>query len=442
MKKLLKKFLPQTLFGRSLLIMVTPVLLLQLSVAVFFFDRHWDDMTERLAEAVAGEIEFILKVRQSPLMSDEEKSFIYDDALERLGFTVLFEPDVKLEDRSRDATLIPSEIDVFEADLGRVIDNPFTIHVNRDEKWYEVLIMENDGLLRIMFPERRLYSSTTYLFILWLIGSSIILFAIAIVFMRNQISPIRKLVMAEDRFGRGIDVPKFKPHGAREVRQAAEAFLDMRERIQRQIEQRTDMLSGVSHDLRTPITRMKLQIELMGDSPDVEALRTDLAEMEQMVEGYLAFVRGDFDERHGAVDISQLLKSTVAKLRRQMLTIEELSVEEGHIVRVRQNAIERVLTNIFTNACKYGTQAWVSLYQSGSFVEITVDDDGPGIPEDEKEAVFKPFYRMEQSRNTETGGVGLGLSVAQDIIHNHGGEILLETSNRGGLRVIIRLPIN
>ena len=444
MKALFKNILPQTLFGSSLLIIVTPVLLLQILIAVFFFDRHWDDMTERLTGAVAGEIELILStVDVEALANPNEKNDLdFVKALTKtLEMSVLYEPNVDLDERLHDKTLIKTEVNVFEQELKKRLNRPFEVRVNRDEKWYEVLVAHDDGVIRFLFPERRLYSATSYLFILWLIGSSAILFAISILFMRNQIRPIRRLAMAADRFGRGIDVPKFKPQGAREVRQAAEAFLDMRDRIRRQVEQRTSMLSGVSHDLRTPITRMKLQLELMGDSPDVEALSTDLSEMENMIEGYLAFVRGDYDERHGAMDIGQLVKSVITKLRRQMLDIEESVIEDGHILRLRQNAMDRVVTNIITNACKYGSKAWISVYQNGPMIEITIDDNGPGIPEDQYEEVFKPFFRLEDSRNPETGGLGLGLSVAQDIMHNHGGKILLEKSNHGGLRVVLQMPI-
>ena len=443
----LKKLLPQTLFGRSMLIMITPVLLLQILVSIFFFDRHWDDMTERLTQATAGEIELALStIDLNSLYDDDQAPFAQDidfvhDMKRTLEMRIGFEPNVTLDEKTQDKRFIPTEIDLFEEALDQRLKAPFEIRTNRAEKYYEVLVEIDKGVLRFLFPERRLYTSTSYIFIIWLIASSAILFAIAILFMRNQIRPIRRLAMAADRFGRGIDVPKFKPQGAREVRQAAESFLDMRERIRRQVEQRTAMLSGVSHDLRTPITRMKLQLELMGDSPDVEALHTDLLDMEAMIEGYLAFVKGDQDERHGAIDIGHLVQNVSAKLRRQMLNINENTLETGHIIRLRQNAMERVIANILTNACKYGTQAWVSVYKSGSIIEITIDDDGPGIPEGQREEVFKPFYRLEDSRNPETGGLGLGLSVAQDIIHNHGGKVMLDDSNHGGLRVILQLPI-
>lgn len=441
LKNKLKNILPQTLFGRSLLIMVTPVLLLQILVAFFFIDRHWDAMTARLAQSVTGDIALIFQNvdLDDPDFPDGDMVFL-NSLTATVDFTVLYEPGATLAKTENTSSFIIDEVDTLETELRKITDRPFLIRSDRNEKWYEVLFQLEDGVFRVLFPERRLYSATSYIFILWLLGSSLILFAIAIIFMRNQIRPIRKLAMSAERFGRGIDVPKFKPHGAREVRQAAEAFHNMRERIQRQIEQRTAMLSGVSHDLRTPITRMKLQLELLGDSPDVEALRTDLTDMEKMIEGYLAFVRGDKDEKPSAIDIGGLIAGVNDKLRRQELTVHDDAIEKGHILRIHPNGMERAIANLITNACKYGTQAWVSVRQSDDDIEITVDDDGPGIAEDLHDEVFKPFYRIEQSRNRETGGIGLGLAVAQDIIHSHGGSIILESSPKGGLRVRIRLP--
>lgn len=441
----LKKIIPQTLFARSLLIIITPALLLQLMVGIFFFDRHWDAMTERLAQAVAGEISLALQTfdSQDNSLPEQGGEVVFLDGFKTaLNLQFFYDPNATILDNWRaDSTLIIDEIQTFQNELDRVLAQNFIIQSDREEKWYQVLIQMQTGVLRVNFPERRLYTATSYIFLLWMLGSSSLFFAIAILFMRNQVRPIQRLAMAADRFGRGIDVPKFKPHGAREVRQAATAFMDMRERIQRQIEQRTAMLSGVSHDLRTPITRMKLQLEMMDQDDDIKALRQDLIEMEAMIQGYLAFAKGDADERHSAIDIGFLLEKLVEKLERQALDIEIVKIESGHILRLRQGAVERALSNLITNACKYGDKAWISLYKNDDFIEITIDDKGPGIATDKHEDVFKPFYRLEDSRNSETGGLGLGLAVSQDIIHSHGGEIHLSTSNHGGLQVTVRLPL-
>lgn len=440
-----KKFIPQTLFARSLLIIITPALLLQLMVGIFFFDRHWDAMTERLAQAVAGEISLALKsieLQNNEFLENDDDIKFLQDYKPTLGMHILYEADTTLQERVDSGTFfIINEIDTLQNQLERVLDQDFIIRSDREEKWYEVLVQLDDGILRINFPERRLYTATSYIFLLWMIGSSSIFFAIAILFMRNQVRPIQRLAMAADRFGRGIDVPKFKPHGAREVRQAATAFMDMRERIQRQIEQRTAMLSGVSHDLRTPVTRMKLQLEMMPENEDTAALRQDLTDMETMIAGYLAFAKGDAEERHSAVDIGLITEKLIEKLQRQSLDIDVVNIEMGHILRLRQNAIERAIANLVTNACKYGDKAWVSLYKTDDMIEIIIDDNGPGIKPDYHNEVFKPFYRIEDSRNPVTGGVGLGLAVAQDIVHSHGGEIQLNNSNHGGLQATIQLPV-
>ncbi len=441
----IKRFIPQTLFARSLLIIITPALLLQLMVGIFFFDRHWDAMTERLAQAVAGEISLALKsveLENNAFLDRPEDVAFLQDYKPALGMHITYEAETTLKESAESGSFfIINEVDTLQTELGRVLDHDFVIRSDREEKWYEVLIQLQDGILRVNFPERRLYTATSYIFLLWMIGSSSLFFAIAILFMRNQIRPIQRLAMAADRFGRGIDVPKFKPQGAREVRQAATAFVDMRERIQRQIEQRTAMLSGVSHDLRTPITRMKLQLEMMEESDDTVAMRSDLAEMEAMIQGYLAFAKGDAEERHSAVDIGLILEKLLKKLQRQKLDVEIVSIEDAHILRIRQNAVERAIENLITNACKYGDKAWVSLYKNDDFIEITVDDNGPGIAAEKHDDVFKPFYRIEDSRNSETGGIGLGLAVAQDIVHAHGGEILLGDSSHGGLQAMVRLPL-
>lgn len=274
-----------------------------------------------------------------------------------------------------------------------------------------------------------------------MIGASLILLAIAILFMRNQIRPIRRLAIAAERFGKGQGVPTgFKPEGAKEVRQAAQAFLDMHERIRRQMEQRTTMLAGISHDLRTPLTRMKLQTAMMGDSPDVDALKTDIQDMERMIAAYLDFVRGEGEEQNEYCDLHEILQRVVMNAKRQEIEIE-FDVKGDLSLSVRPVAFERCLNNIISNAKKYAnSRVWIAARRLHEIIEITVDDDGKGVPEEKMNDVFRPFYRVEASRNL-TGGVGLGLPIAQDIVHSHGGKIWLEKSNRGGLRVVIHLPV-
>ena len=258
--------------------------------------------------------------------------------------------------------------------------------------------------------------------------------------MRNQVKPIRRLAIAADNFGKGRDVSNFKPEGASEVRQAGSAFLIMQERIVRQINQRTDMLAGVSHDLRTPLTRMKLQLEILNDHQGAEELKSDIAEMEHMLDGYLAFARGEGTEEPEPTDLTALLNDAVAQARRKGGVID-LHTEGKLMVSLKPKAFKRCLTNLIDNALQFAEHVSVRAGERGDAIEIAIDDDGPGIPEDLREEVFKPFYRIEGSRNPGTGGVGLGVTIVRDVIRGHGGEIRLGDSPNGGLRVRLRVPI-
>jgi two-component system osmolarity sensor histidine kinase EnvZ len=295
--------------------------------------------------------------------------------------------------------------------------------------------------LRVLVPERRLNSPTTTVFILWMTGSALVLFAIALLFMRNQIRSIRRLAVAADSFGKGRDVPNFKPEGASEVRQAAAAFLVMRERIQRALRQRTEMLAGVSHDLRTPLTRMKLALAMLGDGSEIDELRDDVAEMETMIDAYLAFARGEGTEPVQPCDLTRLLGEVVVGARRAGGRVE-LEAPDALTLPLRINGFKRCLTNLLGNSRRYASRAWLSARRiNPAVIEIMLDDDGPGIPEAAREDVFKPFFRLDSSRNCETGGTGLGLAIARDVVRSHGGEITLDDSPQGGLRAIIRLPV-
>jgi two-component system osmolarity sensor histidine kinase EnvZ len=289
-------------------------------------------------------------------------------------------------------------------------------------------------------PRRRLFSSTTYIVILWMVGTSLALLAVATIFMRNQVRPIRRLATAADEFGKGRDSDDFRIEGASEVRQAAAAFNLMRDRIRRQLSQRTEMLAGVSHDLRTPLTRMKLALAMMGDGPDVADLKGDVSEMERMVGGYLAFAKGEGREPAVEIDLSELLHEVVGAALREGANIQ-LDAEEDLRLTLRPEAMRRCLTNLIGNAQRHAKSIWVAAAYHGDAVEITIDDDGSGIPPDKREEVFRPFYRIDSSRNPETGGIGLGLTIARDVMRSHGGELTLSESPQGGLRASLRLPV-
>lgn len=424
------------------MIIATPVLLLQLIVAFIFFDRHWDTMSTKLAAALAGEIN-MLTTQLSIDGTDAQQAEIVDFAKRDLGLTIYWQevqdPQKPLQDFEKFYWFGAGT--KLKKELEKRIKYPFDVKGNEKEGKFEVVVFLSDKkTLHFLCNESRLVNATTYIFILWLIGSAVILFTVAIIFMRNQIRPIMRLAIAAEKFGKGQDVPDFKPVGASEVRQAAKAFLEMKERLKRQIEQRTAMLSGVSHDLRTPLTRMKLQLAMLKNAPDADNLRADVDEMEKMLEGYLTFARGEGDEVAEMTDLSAILDRIVSNVRRQGHEIET-SIKNSLTMKVRPLAIERAISNVVLNACKYAKNVWVSAVAGEDAVEICVDDNGPGIPGDLREDVFRPFYRVEKSRNKKTGGVGLGLSITQDIVHSHGGEIALSDSPKGGLRAVIRLPL-
>jgi two-component system osmolarity sensor histidine kinase EnvZ len=436
----LKRFLPRTLFGRSLLIIVTPVILAQAVATWIFYDRHWDTVTNRLAYAVAGDIATVIAMLERD-PSQDGRDWTLATAARTTDLIVTLEPDQTLPDKR------PELSGLLERTLGKALDErvgrPFTINTRVAHEWYEIRVQMADGVLSVMSPERRLFTPTSYIFILWMVGSAIVLFAVAILFMRNQIRPIKRLAIAADALGKGRDVSNFKMEGATEVRQAASAFLLMRERIQRQINQRTEMLAGVSHDLRTPLTRMKLALDMIEDpdlDPEVEELKADVAEMETMIEGYLAFARGEGTEAVQPTDLTRLLNEVAAGARRDGTEVT-LTAPDGLILPLRPNAVRRCIANLLVNAGRHAGTAWVKAERKDGVIEITVDDDGPGIPAYLRDDVFKPFFRVDSSRNLDTGGSGLGLTIARDVARGHGGDITLDDSPYGGLRAVIRLPV-
>lgn len=445
MKRFIKNFLPRTLFGRSLLILVIPILVIQIVTTQVFFDRLWKSMTYRLSYAVSGEINVMAEQAERGVDKDEWSKTTGDDA-RSLSLLVSFEPGGKI-DRVKAAQnqgmMMLGTLDRVMADQVR---RPYTISPvvndrNYNDKGVNIAVQLNNGVLHVFVPEGRLYSSSGYIFLLWMMGTSLVLLVVAVIFMRNQIRPIRRLAVAADRMGKGLDIPaSFKPEGAREVRQAAAAFIDMHERIRRQIQQRTAMLAGVSHDLRTPLTRMKLQIAMMENSQDVEALKGDIGDMERMIDAYLEFARGEGGEASSRTDLKEMLERVAIGARRQGAQVD-VETSGDLSLQLRPVAFERGLNNIVSNARKYADHIWVRGAREDGQIVVTVDDNGPGLAESMFEEVFKPFVRGEPSRNPTTGGVGLGLPITRDIVHAHGGRIWLEKSPRGGLRAVIHVPV-
>jgi two-component system osmolarity sensor histidine kinase EnvZ len=435
---MIKRLLPKSLFGRSLMIIITPLVLLQIISTWIFFDRHWDTITRYLASSIAGDIAWVLEEMNEGLGA-KERAELFRRTRHHKGLQIILRPNQILPNRKADyAGIIDS---TMAHALQERVQRPFILDTSSFKTRVIIDIQTRSGVLSVIVPGKRLFSSTTYIFILWMVGTSLVLFAVASIFMRNQIRPIRRLAEAADTFGKGGEMSQdFRIQGATEVRIAATAFNRMRARINRQIRQRTDMLSGVGHDLRTPMTRMKLQLAMVPDSPEIEDLKSDLAEMEQMIEGYLTFARGDGDEKAVATDLSNVISDSISTWQRNGTSID-FHVEDEIKLPLKQKAFRRCIDNLIANASKYGDHIWVRAGRRRNDIEITVDDDGPGIPESEQQNVFRPFYRIDESRNRETGGTGLGLAIARDIVRAHGGDITLDTSPQDGLRARIRLPV-
>ncbi len=427
-----KTILPKSLFGRALLILLLPTVMIQLVMTYVFFDRHWDNVTRYMSNALAGEAAFL--VRQLEVMPPKQKSRAVEDFEEVTGISVFFDAVESFDDQR------PSDdFADFDEQFAALVKERFTVN-RTDGGTVQIRVLLPGQVLRLETTVKRLESRTTAIFVWWMLGVTTVMLLIAVVFLRNQIRPIRRLAVAADNFGRGIDTPGFRPHGATEVRTAARAFIVMRERIKRQLRTRTEMLAGISHDLRTPLTRMKLQLAMLGDAVAVKELQDDVQQMEHMIQEYLDFARGDSREDAVPVSLAGMLEDVVDDYRRQHADVS-LAAKQDVEINLRVSGVRRMLHNIIDNAIRYGKRCIITLRVLPNGCEIVLDDEGPGIPEAQREEVFRPFARLDPSRNVKTGGVGLGLSIARDIALAHGGSISLETSPAGGLRVIIRLPL-
>ena len=430
-------YLPKGLYARSLIIIITPMVLLQSVVAYVFMERHWQLVTQRLSAAVTSDIAALIDINASYLQ-EPDRDTLSRIAAERLGLDVSFVQGGRLPP-AIPKPLFPVLEEALSDELRRQINRPFWIDTVGHSNLIEVRILLKDGdILKVRARRSLAYASNSHIFIVWMVGTSLILLLVAILFLRNQIRPIQKLAAAAQDFGRGRDV-EFRPRGAREVRQAGHAFLEMKRRIERAIDQRTTMLNGVSHDLRTILTRFRLSLALLQQTPEVDDLRRDVDEMGRMLEAYLAFARGDLNEPAVPTDLAALLAEAQADAERagHQTAIE---IEGDPTVMVRPDAFRRLLFNLISNAARHGDRIAISATHEQRWLVLNVDDDGPGIPPAAREEVFKPFVRLDEARNQDEGGSGLGLSIARDIARSHGGDVFLGDSPLGGLRASVRLP--
>lgn len=437
----LRRVMPRGLFGRSLIIIVAPVVILQAIVTYVFFERHYDTVTSRMARTVAGDVTY-LTTQHNALPSEDERERARVMASKSLGYTIMLLPGEHL------ARAKPQTRTALDRAISRVLANQISQPTNFDTQRYpdfvDIRVQVAQGVLRFLVPLNRVTASNAEIFILWMIGSSLVLLAVAIIFLRNQVRPIEHLALAAESFGKGRAVPDFKPRGATEVRRAAQAFILMRERIERHVQQRTEMLAGVSHDLKTPLTRLRLQIAMLREDTDTEAMSADLTEMEHMLNEYLDFARGEGGEAAEPIEVAKFVEEAVqdaSRARSNAGARIKLVVPQGLMLPVKRKALKRCLVNLIDNALKYGNQVEVSARRVGRMITIAIEDDGPGIPESQREEAFRPFHRLDEGRNLQRGGVGLGLAIARDIAHAHGGDVVLEQSWLGGLKAVVRLPI-
>jgi len=436
------ELLPKGLYARALIIIIAPIVVLEGVVAFVFMERHWQAVTRRLSEATARDIAAVIDVYEEYPKKDEYSQLI-EMARDRLNLSMQVLPPGDLP-APRPKPFFALLDRALSDEVRRQVQKPFWIDTVGQSRHVEIRVKLEDAILRFVATRSQTYASNSHIFLLWMIGSSVILLTVAILFLRNQIRPILRLAEAADAFGKGRRVPDdFRPRGAREVRQAATAFLEMRDRITTHVEQRTTMLAGVSHDLRTILTRFKLELALLGDTAEARSLQADVREMQDMLEDYLAFAKGDGGEESAPTNLRELLQE-VHEEAQYFGTPVELKLRkrrEEVVLPLKRQAFKRAITNLVSNAARFGDQVIIRGAVEGQWLRIEVDDNGPGIPAAERANVFRPFYRLDHARNQDEGNTGLGLAIARDIAKSHGGDITLGESSMGGLRAIISVPL-
>lgn len=434
----LNSVMPKGLFARAVLIIILPMVILQSVVAFVFMERHWNVVTQRLSAGVVSDIAALADIYKT-YPQDADQSQLRRIAQQRLGLVVDFLPLGEMPP-PRPKPFFSLIDQALSEELRKQVARPFWIDTVGKSSQVEIRIQLDNTIMRVFARRNAAYASNSEIFLIWMVGTSVVLLTVAIIFLRNQIKPILKLADAAESFGKGRDVPNFRPRGAREVRRAANAFIEMKARVERTMEQRTAMLAGVSHDLRTILTRFKLELALLDESPEIDAMKKDVDEMARMLEAYLAFARGDTGESAAPTDMAGFLDE-----------LKDDAERHGHrttvvfhgapVVTVRPAAFKRCLGNLVSNAARYANAIAITGHRDHRYLTVTVDDDGPGIPADQREEVFKPFLRLDDARNVDEGGTGLGLAIARDIARSHGGDITLADSPLGGLRAIVKVPV-
>ncbi len=427
---MLNKFIPSSLFVRFILIIVLPTIFAQAIATYMFYNRHWYSVSKNMAHSLYNDIQVVYDLHQQNILETQHQKI--EDKLNIQINVTPYSNKKMIEDN------YPSQAELLHSLLKKSFLGPIKIEFIDNNDSIKITIFLKEKIVTFITNSKRVNNPTTYIFILWMTGTSLIFLLLSIIFTRNQIRPILKLARAADRFGKGHQNLHLQIAGAKEIRKASIAFLKMKERIERQINHRTEMLAGISHDLRTPLTRMKLQITLSKDA-EIKPMLEDIKDMEYMINSYLDFARGDNQETVKFVNFKRFLTQILKSYRDNNYIIKNCPNIK---IAFKINAIKRCFQNLLDNAFKYGDQVIINCYVLQEELYIEIHDNGPSIPIEKHEEVFKPFFRLDESRNKDTGGIGLGLAITKDIIGNHGGKIYLDSSELSqGLKVIIVLPL-
>ena len=435
LSKYLKKILPKRLFYRALLIVAVPVITLQLIIIVVFFDSLWIKTNKGMTRTLVNEISAFIESYKSENSNKQEITNLFSMYLD-LNIELI--NDEKIKSVINERWFSPIDRSLRRELKSKFASDGYWFDTTNYKELVDIRIKYNEGYFRFLIPKDRVTSSSVRIFALWITVPAFIMIIISLIFLKNQTRPITNLARAAEKFGKGENIKEFRPSGALEIRQAGHEFDKMRKRIERHLNQRTEMLSGISHDLRTPLTRMKLQTAFIKDKDTVKKLTEDINEMEKMLNEYLQFTSLSYVEKDEMFDLSQLINEIVEKYNNENISHQ---ISPRIYINGRKSLIQRCLNNLLDNALKYASKVEISINKKNSNLFIIIDDDGPGISKSEHENVFKPFYKIDKGRADSKSSVGLGLSIASDIIKSHGGNIKLEKSKLNGLRVKVFLPI-
>jgi two-component system, OmpR family, osmolarity sensor histidine kinase EnvZ len=433
----LKKILPKSLFGRSIVILLTPLLIVQIVLGYIFFDRHTESILKNTAKNIAGDIALVVFLVENQKNYDQ----IISNAVYKLDLKVKIG---KLKPLQKIGAYKETWLYKFLSEaIDEKLKKPYFLRMNSDFIFVDVQTKKH--LVSFQASRKRFFSRTTPLVLIWTTASALLLFIVASIFMINQIKPLRRLAQAADRFGKNEDISDdFKVGGAREIRQTGIAFNLMKNRIKKHLQDRLEMLSKVSHDLRTPITRLKLQLALMKKSPETESLNNDVDLMQAIIEEFLSYARGTVDEDYIEINLKDFIDQVIQYINLIHKNEKKITLNcpQNLFIKIKKHIFNRCLTNLLLNSSKYARNIWITCTKNMKSCQIIIDDDGPGIPEKDRELVFQPFYRLDQARNLDKGGVGLGLAMVRDAIRSHGGQIHLKSvPDKTGLRVLLVLPM-